>query len=88
MAPTVQDERLAGLAADARGIAFHYDLPPAFCQHVLDPTLSSSCHYVLTPDDSLAQAALNKLDLVAREFELSAEDPVLGVGCGWDSFVL
>jgi cyclopropane-fatty-acyl-phospholipid synthase len=74
--------------ADARGIQFHYDLPTAFFQLFLDPTMSYSCHYFLTPDDTLAQAAINKLNLVARKINLSAADRVLDVGCGWGSFVL
>ena len=74
--------------ADQRGIAFHYDLPAEFFQLFLDPTLSYSCHYFLTPDDTLARAALNKLELLARKLDLKRDDRVLDIGCGWGSFVL
>jgi cyclopropane-fatty-acyl-phospholipid synthase len=88
VAQTIPAEATDRLAADARGIQFHYDLPPAFFQLFLDPTMSYSCHYFLTSDDTLAQAAINKLELVARKINLSAADRVLDVGCGWGSFVL
>ena len=82
------EARAARLDADAEGIQFHYDLPPELFKLFLDPTMSYSCHYFLTPDDTLAQAALNKLELVARKLELRREDRVLDVGCGWGSFLL
>lgn len=88
MAQTVGGVHEAQLAADAEGIQFHYDLPTAFFRLFLDPTLSYSCHYFLRPDETLAQAAINKLELVARKIELTAEDAVLDVGCGWGSFIL
>lgn len=82
------EERATRLEADAAGIAFHYDLPPEFFRLFLDPTLSYSCHYFLTPAETLARAALNKLELVARKLDLRREDRVLDVGCGWGSFLL
>ena len=74
--------------ADARGIQFHYDLPPAFFQLFLDPTMCYSCHYFLTAEDSLAEAAINKWELAARKIGLARDDRVLDVGVGWGSFVL
>lgn len=88
MTETRDEAAPARREADARGIEFHYDLPPAFFRLFLDPTMSYSCHYFLTPGDSLAQAALNKLELVAHKVQLTAADRVLDVGCGWGSFVL
>ena len=88
MANSVIENEAARLAADARGIEFHYDLPAAFFRLFLDPTMSYSCHYFRTPQESLTQAALNKLQLVARKIALTADDRVLDIGCGWGSFVL
>jgi cyclopropane-fatty-acyl-phospholipid synthase len=70
-----------------RGLDFHYSLSNDFFRKFLDaPTLTYTCCYFETPDDSLEVAAENKLRLVARKLALAPGDRVLDLGCGWGNF--
>ena len=71
----------------AEGIRFHYDLPSGFFRLFLRSDNGYSCHYFLTPADTLSQAAVNKLELIARKIDLRSTDRILDIGCGWGSFV-
>ena len=68
---------------DAEAIAYHYDLSNEFYQHWLDPEMAYSCGYFRSPDDSLAQAQLNKFDHLCRKLRLQPGERLLDIGCGW-----
>jgi cyclopropane-fatty-acyl-phospholipid synthase len=66
----------------------HYELPPAFFEHVLGRHLKySSCYW---PDgvSELDQAEKIMLDLSARRAELVDGMNILELGCGWGSMTL
>ncbi len=60
----------------------HYDIGNDVFQAMLDPTMSYSCAYWKDAAD-LAQAQLDKLDLICRKLDLQPGERVLEIGCGW-----
>ncbi len=64
-------------------IAFHYDVSNEFYQIWLDQKMLYSCAYFETPDQSLDQAQINKLNHICRKLRLRPGESLLDVGCGW-----
>lgn len=73
---------------DLASIAYHYDLPVAFYEPWLGPSLAYSCAYFLSPQDSLDAAQSQKLELICQKLRLQPHERFLDVGCGWGSLVL
>jgi cyclopropane-fatty-acyl-phospholipid synthase len=71
-----------------RRIAAHYDLGNELFAQFLDPTMMYSCAVFETPQTTLEQASLAKLDRVCAKLELRPEDHVLEIGTGWGGFAL
>lgn len=68
---------------DKEMIGFHYDLSNAFYELFLDKEMVYSSAYFPTPDSSLDEAQLNKLDLICRKLRLAPGDKLFDPGCGW-----
>ena len=68
-------------------IAGHYDLPAAFYQLILDPSMAYSCAD-WTDADILAAAQRAKLELICRKLELEPGQRLLDMGCGWGSLTV
>ena len=66
----------------------HYDLGNDFYRLWLDPEMVYTCGYFPTPDCSLEQAQIAKMDLVCRKLNLKPGDRVVEAGCGWGSLAL
>lgn len=64
----------------------HYNLSTEFFVALLDPRMVYSCGYWKNVE-TLEQAQEAKLDLICRKLNLTPEDRVLDIGCGWGSFV-
>jgi cyclopropane-fatty-acyl-phospholipid synthase len=73
-------------AGSKRNIAFHYDLGNDFYREWLDETMTYSSAMFTHPEQSLAEAQLEKYARVVRELDLGADDHVLEIGCGWGGF--
>jgi cyclopropane-fatty-acyl-phospholipid synthase len=71
----------------ARHIRFHYDRSTEFYRLFLDPRMLYSCAYFRTPDASLEQAQLAKLDHICRKLDLQPGERFLDIGCGWGALV-
>ena len=71
-----------------RNIAAHYDLGNDFYSLWLDPQMMYSSAYFETPETSLDEAAIAKLDMICRKLELGPEDHVLEIGSGWGGFAI
>ena len=69
-------------------IRFHYDLGTDFYSLFLDPTLTYSCGIFETPETSLEQAQLAKLDRICQTLELAPGDRVIEIGTGWGAFAI
>jgi cyclopropane-fatty-acyl-phospholipid synthase len=66
-----------------KNISAHYDIGNDLFRLFLDDTMMYSSAFYETPDKTLEQAAVAKLDLVCRKLELSANDHLLEIGTGW-----
>lgn len=75
-------------AAQQRNIHHHYDLGNDFFKLWLDETMSYSCAYFKTPDDSLTQAQLQKIDHILKKINLKAGDRLLDIGSGWGWLII
>ena len=63
----------------------HYDLDNELFMSFLDPYNQYSCAYFDGTDD-LNEAQVKKMDLICRKINLSKDDNVLDIGCGWGGF--
>jgi cyclopropane-fatty-acyl-phospholipid synthase len=62
---------------------FHYDQGDDLFEAFLDPvTMLYTCGYARTPDDSIEQLQINKLDRICQKLELRPGDRLLDIGCG------
>lgn len=76
------------LARDRQAVRHHYDLSNRFYRLVLGPSMTYSCAYFETPDDTLEAAQERKHDLICRKLQLSRGQRLLDIGCGWGSLLL
>jgi cyclopropane-fatty-acyl-phospholipid synthase len=82
--------RLHSRARDQAVIAGHYDVPAAFYQLILDPTMAYSCAYFPDgqPEVTLAGAQRAKLEMICRKLALEPGQKLLDMGCGWGSLTV
>ena len=73
---------------DRRNIGAHYDLGNEFFEHFLDPTMMYSSAIFPSPESSLEEASIEKLDRLCRLIDLQPGDRVLEIGTGWGGFAL
>ena len=66
----------------------HYDLGNAFYQRWLDREMAYTCAYFPTPDATLEDAQIAKMDRVCRKLGLRPGERVLEAGCGWGGLAL
>ncbi|MBP2653957.1 MAG: cfa [Firmicutes bacterium] len=71
-----------------RNIEHHYDLGNDFFSLWLDETMCYSCAYFKSPEDSLNQAQLNKIDHILKKLNLKPGERLLDIGCGWGWLII
>lgn len=71
-----------------RQVQQHYDLGDDLFESFLDSTMTYSCGYAESPDDSLEALQFNKLDRICRKLDLQPTDHVLDVGCGFGGLLI
>lgn len=69
-------------------IHVHYDLGNDFYQLWLDPTLTYSCAYFRTPEDTLEQAQQNKVHHILDKLFIQPGETLLDIGCGWGTLMI
>ncbi|MBI1989398.1 MAG: class I SAM-dependent methyltransferase, partial [Betaproteobacteria bacterium] len=80
--------RSNALSAARDNIHHHYDLGNEFYRLWLDREMLYTCAYFPTPDVSLEQAQVAKMDHVCRKLRLRPGDAVVEAGCGWGALAL
>lgn len=73
---------------DRRAISFHYDVGNDFYRLWLDDRMVYSCGYFRTPNDSIHDAQLRKLDMLCRKLRLKSGERLLDIGCGWGALAI
>jgi cyclopropane-fatty-acyl-phospholipid synthase len=71
-----------------KNVAHHYDLGNDFYKLFLDQGMQYSCAYFQSDDNTLEQAQLNKLRLIASKLKLGPGQKVLDIGSGWGDMAL
>lgn len=61
----------------------HYDMGNDFYKLWLDETMSYSCGYFKSEEDSLRDAQVNKVDHILDKLHLEKGMNLLDIGCGW-----
>lgn len=64
-------------------VSSHYDIGNDFYKLWLDKTLSYSCAYFKSDNDSLYDAQVNKVDYILQKLYLKEGMKLLDIGCGW-----
>ncbi len=73
---------------DRTAVRHHYDLSNEFYRLVLGPSMTYSCAYFATPEDTLEAAQERKHELICRKLRLAPGERLLDIGCGWGSLLL
>ena len=91
-APSTRRWWLGQPSNDARAardnVHHHYGLGNEFYRLWLDRHMVYTCAYFPTPDATLEQAQVAKMDLVCRKLQLKPGERVIEAGCGWGSLAL
>lgn len=72
----------------AKQVQHHYDIGNDFYQLWLDESLTYSCAYFQTPDDSLEAAQQQKIDYLLKKLHLAPGQSLLDIGSGWGHLII
>jgi cyclopropane-fatty-acyl-phospholipid synthase len=76
------------IANDSAAISFAYDLSNDFYKLWLDERMLYTCAYFRSPDESLEDAQLRKIDFLCRKLRLKPGDKYVDFGCGWGGLAI
>ena len=71
-----------------KNIEFHYDIGNDFYKLWLDDTMTYSCGYFKSKDDTLTVAQKNKVEHIIKKLDLKAGETLLDIGCGWGELII
>jgi cyclopropane-fatty-acyl-phospholipid synthase len=66
----------------------HYDLGLDLFEGFLDSTMTYSCGYARTPEDTLDELQQNKLTRICRKLDLQPGQRLLDIGCGYAGLLM
>lgn len=76
------------LDGSRENIHHHYDIGNDFYSLWLGATMAYTCAYFPSPDVSLDEAQLAKMEHICRKLRLRAGEHVVEAGCGWGGMAL
>jgi cyclopropane-fatty-acyl-phospholipid synthase len=85
---TFRFSRGHSLRASRANVHRHYDLGNDFYRLWLDEQMVYTCAYFPSPESTLEEAQVAKMDLVCRKLRLRPGDRVVEAGCGWGALAL
>ncbi len=68
--------------------SYHYDIGNDFYQLWLDKSMTYSCGYFKTQEDTLEQAQQNKVNYILQKLNLKEGNTLLDIGCGWGELII
>ncbi|MBA4418803.1 MAG: SAM-dependent methyltransferase [Syntrophus sp. (in: bacteria)] len=71
-----------------KNISHHYDRGNDFFRLYLDETMTYSCAYFCSPEDSLEQAQKQKYEHICRKLRLKEGENLVDIGCGWGGMLI
>ena len=80
--------KIHSIARDRKAVTYHYDVSNDFYQLFLDERLVYSCAYFTTPELSLDEAQIAKLEMICCKLRLQPGQRLLDVGCGWGGLAM
>jgi cyclopropane-fatty-acyl-phospholipid synthase len=66
----------------------HYDIGNNFYSLWLDDTMTYSCGYFKSDDNSLHDAQVNKINHTLKKLNIKEEMTLLDIGCGWGTLLI
>ncbi|MDO5708105.1 MAG: cyclopropane-fatty-acyl-phospholipid synthase family protein [Andreesenia angusta] len=69
-------------------IQYHYDIGNDFYEHWLDNSMTYSCAYFKSENDSLEKAQEQKIEHILNKLRLKPTDHLLDIGCGWGNLII
>lgn len=75
-------------AGSRRNISAHYDLGNEFFALFLDPTMNYSCGIFESPESTMEQASVAKMEAICRKLDLRPTDHLLEIGTGWGGLAI
>jgi cyclopropane-fatty-acyl-phospholipid synthase len=84
----ILDGDLHSVERDAAAVRYHYDVGNEFFALFLEESMTYSCAIFSRGAQTLEEAQLTKLDVVAGKLGLEPGMRLLDVGCGWGSFAM
>ncbi len=77
-----------GIKKSKENAQYHYDIGNDFYRLWLDETMTYSCAYFKSPEDTLLQAQKNKIEHILRKLNLQEGQRLLDIGCGWGELII
>jgi len=71
-----------------KNISFHYDIGNDFYKLWLDKSMTYSCAYFRSGEDTLEQAQKNKIEYTLKKLNMQEGDTLLDIGCGWGEVII
>jgi len=71
-----------------KNVSHHYDLSADFYRLWLDKSMTYTCAYFQTSQDTLEQAQINKHDHICRKLRLEPGMSLVDIGCGWGAMMI
>jgi len=76
------------LGRSPKNIAHHYDLGNDFYKQYLDESMTYSCAYFRSTEDTLEDAQKQKYEHICRKLQLKEGETLIDIGCGWGGMLL
>jgi cyclopropane-fatty-acyl-phospholipid synthase len=81
--------KLQSMLRGRRGaVQHHYDIGTDLFEAFLDPTMTYTCGYARSSDDSVEELQRNKLERVCQKLRLQPEEQILDLGCGFGGLLI